>query len=102
MTATLSVKRDWLGAADRRRTWQIVLDGEAVGEIRMNDTVELPVEPGEHRLQLTSTKQRRSPERSFDAKDGAAVSFICHPQALWPLALIALAKPGHWIVLRQR
>jgi ABC-2 type transport system permease protein len=99
-TATLSLSRKWGGLIDRSREWQIEIDGNVVGSIAAQKTVELPVEPGRHVLRLNSHRHF-SPERSFEAADRQVVSFWCRAATLWPMYLAALIKPGLWISLKQ-
>ena len=98
--ATLLLSRKWGGLVDRNREWQIVIDGNVVGSIASQRTVELPVEPGRHALRLRS-HGHFSPERSFEAADGQVVSFSCRAATLWPMYLAALVKPDLWIFLKQ-
>jgi ABC-type transport system involved in multi-copper enzyme maturation permease subunit len=98
-TATLALSRRWGGLSDRNREWQIELDGNVVGSIAAQKTVELSVEPGHHTLHLRSGRHV-SPQRAFDAADGQVVRFSCHAPKLWPIYLAALVKPDLWISLR--
>jgi hypothetical protein len=106
MSATLKLERRMPGAiidlVDRKRAWQVHLDGQSVGAITRNEVLELPVDPGHHRLQLISSGTHISPERSFDVRDESIIEFRCHPQPIWPLLLMALFVPHRWIVLKQR
>jgi hypothetical protein len=106
MTATLHIERRMpmgtMPIGDRRRSWQVLLDGAPVGTIAHDEVFELGIEPGSHRVQLTSTGSHRSPERAFTAKDESFTEFACHTQPVWPLMLMALVVPGRWIALKQR
>jgi len=106
MSATLKLNRTMPGMLidieDRRRTWQVHLDGKPVGTIARNDALELPIEPGHHMLKLTSTGRRSSPERGFDAGGESESAFTCHSQPVWPLMLMALVVPKRWIVLKEQ
>lgn len=105
MTTTLRLERSMPGVTiavqDRNTSWSILLDGQEVGHIARNGTFETPVQPGTHTLQLTSTGKRRSPLRTFTARDESVVEFRCHSQPLWPLMVMALVVPGRWIALKQ-
>ena len=102
MSATLQLRRGMTMAVfDRSRSYQILLDGKHAGEIALSQTVEIPVEPGQHALQLTSTGRRRSPERIFTAAEESVTEFTCHAQPIWPLMLMALVLPGRWIALKR-
>jgi hypothetical protein len=103
MSATLKLERNMsINLIDRTRTWQVHLDGNPAGTVALNDPLELPIEPGHHTLQLTSTGRRSSPVHPFDAGDESMVEFTCHPQPIWPLQLMALAVPKRWIVLKKQ
>jgi hypothetical protein len=103
MATTLRLERGMpMAVNDRKRSWQIRLDGAAAGEIALNDTVEIEIEPGTHTLYLTSTGKRRSPARTFTAAAETVTEFACHAQPVWPLILMALVIPGRWIALKQR
>ena len=106
MSTTLKLERTMPGVAidieDRKRIWQVHLDGNPVGTIARNDVIELPIEPGHHTLQLTSTSRRSSPVRTFDARDESMTEFTCHSQPIWPLMLMALVVPKRWIVLKKQ
>jgi len=103
MDVTLRLERTMRRAfLDRKRPWQINLDGRHIGDIAQGDVLELPIEPGHHTLQLTSTGRRCSPEREFEAKSESMTEFACHSQPIWPLMLMALVVPGRWIVLKRQ
>jgi hypothetical protein len=105
MSTTLRIERAFpyaIAIGDRKRSWPILLDGQPIGQIGLNDVFEAPIEPGTHTLLLTSTGKRRSPERAFTAADESVTEFACHTQPYWPLLLMALVNPGRWIALKQR
>lgn len=60
----------------RRGPFQVLLDGNDVGSIDMHSTVEVPIKPGRHMLQVKAGRYASS-RRSFDAADGATVNFTC-------------------------
>ncbi len=98
-TATLALRRKGR-IFGHRHAWQILLDGEPAGSIANDQGVELPVEPGQHTLRLSSGRFT-SPERPFGAAGGEVVSFTCHAPLVWPQAAAAVIVPGLWISLRQ-
>ena len=67
MSATLKLTHRAIGAEVRRGTYDVVLDGEGVGSVKMNDTFETPVEPGRHTLQVRNGR-KSSRTKAFDAK----------------------------------
>lgn len=105
MTTTLRLERKMpsptIAIQDRHAIWSILLDGQNVGQISDNETFETQPLPGRHTLQLTSSGKRRSPVRTFTAKDESVIEFRCHSQPVWPLMLMALIMPGRWIALKQ-
>ena len=48
MPATLKLTHKAIGAEVRRGTYDVVVDGERAGSVEMNQTIEIPVEPGRH------------------------------------------------------
>ena len=98
-TATLALTRTGR-IFGRRQEWQILLDGKPAGSIANDRVVELPVEPGQHSLRLSSGRFT-SPERSFGAADGEVVSFTCHAPLFWPQAAALVVVPRLRISLRQ-
>ena len=52
MSATLTLTHKAIGVEVRRGSYDVVLDGECVRSVEMNDTIETPVEPGRHTLQI--------------------------------------------------
>jgi hypothetical protein len=100
--ATLRLSRIWsgLGIGLQGKTWAIVLDGTVVGRIANQETVEVAVRPGRHRLRLGEGRQV-SPERSFDVEEDEVVSFRCHGPRFWPQLVAATVVPNLWIMLRR-
>ena len=73
MAATLKLTHKAIGVEVRRGTYDVVLDGERVGSLEMNDTFETPVEPGRHTLQVRNGRNS-SRTKTFDAADGEIVA----------------------------
>jgi hypothetical protein len=46
MSATLKLTHKAIGAEVRRGAYDVVFDGQPVGSVEMNETIEIPVEPG--------------------------------------------------------
>jgi ABC-type transport system involved in multi-copper enzyme maturation permease subunit len=99
-TATLALSRKWGGLIDRNREWQIEIDGDVVGSIASQKSVELRVDAGHHTVRLSSHRHS-SPQRSFEAAAGQVVRFRCRAATLWPRYVAALIKPDLWISLKQ-
>ena len=52
MAATLKLTHKAIGVEVRRGPFDVVVDGERAGSLEMNSTLEIPVEPGRHTLQV--------------------------------------------------
>ena len=93
MPATLKLTRNVFGMELHRGTFQILLDGADTGPIQWQETIETPLEPGHHTLQIRKGRYS-SREHAFDAADGQVVSFRCHGASIWPAWLIGFAVPS--------
>jgi hypothetical protein len=93
MSVTLKVTHKAIGAEVRRGTYDVVVDGERVGSVEMNDTIEIPVEPGRHALQVRNGRKSSSPE-TFDAAEGEIVAFRCTGKRFLPIFLASFIVPG--------
>ena len=100
MSPTLVLERETVAVAElRRKPFQIILDGSPAGSIDRNQTVELPVEPGPHTLQVR-TGRYSSHARSFDAADGN-IRFRCNGAILWPQYVASLFVPTIGLKLKR-
>ena len=72
MTATLKLTRKGVGREFRRGTFDILVDGNSVGSIDWHDTIEVPVEPGRHKIRIRAGRYK-SQDHSFEAADGDMV-----------------------------
>jgi hypothetical protein len=68
MSATLRLTHKATGAEVRRGPYDVVVDGERVGSVEMNHTIEIPVEPGRHTLQVRNGRNS-SGTQTFDAAE---------------------------------
>jgi hypothetical protein len=94
MAATLRLIREGVGTELQRGTFEVVVDGKSVGTIQRHDTVEVPVEPGRHTLQIRKGGSRySSPSRTFDVADGEVANFRCHGAMMWPRYVVSVAVP---------
>jgi len=50
--ATLTLAHKAIGAEVRRGPYDVIVDGQRVGSVEMNQTIEIPIEPGQHGLQV--------------------------------------------------
>ena len=92
MSATLKLTHKAIGAEVRRGTYDVVLDGDRVGSVAMNDTIEIPVEPGRHTLQIRDGRKSSSNE-TFDAAEGEIVAFRCTGKRFLPIFLASFIVP---------
>jgi hypothetical protein len=93
MSATLKLTHKAIGAEVRRGTYDVVVDGNRVGSVEMNHTIELPVEPGRHTLQIYDGRKSSSTE-TFDAAKGGVIAFRCTGKRFLPIFLASFAVPG--------
>ncbi|HYB15858.1 MAG TPA: hypothetical protein VEF71_10360 [Streptosporangiaceae bacterium] len=66
MSATLELTHKAIGAEVRRGIYDVVFNGERVGSVEMSNTIEIPVEPGRHTLQVRNGRNSSSTQ-TFDA-----------------------------------
>jgi len=92
MSATLKLTHKAIGAEVRRGSYDVVVDGERVGSVEMNRTVEIPVEPGGHSLQVRNGR-KSSPTETFDAAEGEIVAFRCTGKRFLPIFLASFMDP---------
>ena len=93
MAATLKLTHTAIGVEVRRGTYDVVLDRERVGSLAMNNTIELPVEPGRHTLQVRNGRNS-SGTQTFDAAEGEIVAFRCTGKRFLPIFLISFVVPS--------
>ena len=100
MAATLKVTHRTIGVEVRRGPYDVFVDGARVGSVELNDTIEIPVEPGRHTLQVRSGRNS-SRTKTFDAADGETVAFRCTGKSFLPIFLASFAVPGLALQLRR-
>ncbi len=93
MSAKLKVTHKAIGAEVRRSAYDVVVDGERQGSVKMNDTLEIPVEPGHHTLQVRSGRDASSTQ-DFDAAEGEIVAFRCTGKRFLPIFLASFVVPS--------
>ena len=98
MSATLKLTHKAIGAEVRRGPYDVEVDGKPVGSVEMNDTIETPVEPGRHTLQVRNGRNSSRTE-TFDAADGEIVAFRCTGKRFLPLFLASFVVPRLALVL---
>ncbi len=92
MSATLKLTHKAIGAEVRRSTYEVVVDGERIGSVEMNDTIEIPIERGRHTLQVRNGRKTSSTE-TFDAAEGEIVFFRCTGKRFLPIFLASFIVP---------
>lgn len=92
MPATLKVTHKAIGAEVRRGTYDVVVDGARAGSVDMNHTIEIPVEPGRHTLQVRNGRNSSSTQ-AFDAVEGEVVAFRCTGKRFLPIFLASFVVP---------
>jgi hypothetical protein len=99
MAATLKVTHKATGVEVRRGTYDVVVDGQQVGSVEMNNTIETPIDPGHHTLQV---RNRRNLSRTvtFDAIEDQVVAFRCTGKRFLPIFLASFVVPHLALSLR--
>jgi hypothetical protein len=59
----------------------------------MNNTIEMPVEPGRHTLQIRNGR-KSSRSKTFDAAEGEIVAFRCTGKSILPIFLVSFVIPS--------
>jgi hypothetical protein len=93
MSATLRLTHKSIGVEVRRGPYDVVVDGQRVGSVEMNDTMETPVEPGRHTLQVRNGRKSSSAD-TFDAAEGEIVAFRCTGKRFLPIFLASFIVPS--------
>jgi hypothetical protein len=93
MAATLKVTHKAIGVEVRRGPFDVVVDGQRAGSVEMNNTIEIPVEPGRHTLQVRNGRNSSGAE-TFDAAEGETVAFKCTGKRFLPIFLISFVVPS--------
>jgi hypothetical protein len=70
-----------------RGTFDVMVDGKSVGSIKWHETIEVPLEPGQHTVQVRKDRYA-SAVRAFDAAEDGLVAFRCNRRR-HPLILAA-------------
>jgi hypothetical protein len=99
MTATLRLTHKAIGVEVRRGTFDVVVDGEPVESLEMNDTIEIPIEAGHHNLQVRNGRNS-SRILTFDAAEGQVIAFRCTGKRFLPIFLLSFVVPRLALSLR--
>ena len=93
MATTLRLTHRAIGVEIRRGPYDVVLDGERVGTVELNDQIEMPLEPGRHTLQVRNGRNS-SRTKTFDAAEGETVAFRCSGKSILPIFLLSFVVPS--------
>jgi hypothetical protein len=100
MTATLKMTHKAIGAEVRRGAYDVVVDGQRAGSVDMNATIEIPVGPGRHTLQVRSGRNSSRTE-TFEAAESQTVAFRCTGKSFLPIFLASFVVPSLALQLRR-
>jgi hypothetical protein len=92
MSATLKLTHKAIGAEVRRDSYDVVVDDQRIGSVKMNDTIEIPIDLGRHTLQVRDGRKSSSTE-IFDATEDAIVVFRCTGKRFLPVFLASFIFP---------
>jgi hypothetical protein len=93
MPATLRLTHKTIGAEVRRGTYDAMVDGQRAGSVELNETIDIPVEPGRHTLQVRSGRNS-SRTKTFDVGDGDIASFRTGGKNILPVFLLSFVVPS--------
>ena len=100
VSTTLKVIHSAIGAEVRRAPYDVLVDGQLVASVEMNDAVEIPVEPGRHSLQVRSGRDRSGRE-DFEIAEGQVVEYRATGKRFLPLFLASFVFRGLALVLER-
>jgi hypothetical protein len=101
MAATLTLMHKAIGAEVRRGTYDIVVDGQSAGSLEMNATIEIPVQPGRHTVQVRNGRNSSRTE-TFDVAEGETVAFRCTGKRFLPIFLASFIVPSLALTLTRQ
>jgi hypothetical protein len=84
-----------------RGVFDVTLDGKSIGSIKSHETLDIPIESGQHMLRLRSGRYS-SRDHSFDVADGEVANIRCHGTIIWPTFVISLLVPNLAISVKQQ
>ena len=98
MESTIRVTREPRGRRDRLRAYSVVVDSQAAGKLRRGQTLELPVAPGAHSVQI-AIDWARSPAVDVDLFPGETVDLRCAPNTAQPALVGITTGRGKYVRL---
>jgi hypothetical protein len=90
---TLKLTHKTIGVEIRRGTYDVVADGKPAGSVELNETIDMPVEPGHHTLQVRNGRNS-SRTKTFNAAEGDTVAFRCGGKSILPIFLLSFVVPS--------
>ena len=99
MAATLKLTHKAIGVEVRRGTFDVVVDGERVGSLEMNDTIEVPIGAERHTLQVRNGRNL-SRTLTLDPAEGKVAAFRCTGKTFLPIFLVSFVVPRLALSLR--
>jgi hypothetical protein len=93
MSATLKLTHKTIGVEVRRGTYDAVVDGNPAGSVEVNETIDIPVEPGRHTLRVRNGRNS-SRTKTFDVTEGETASFRCGGKSILPIFLLSFVVPS--------
>ena len=100
MSATLKLTHKTIGVEVRRGTYDVVVDGKRAGSLELNETIDIPVEPGRHTLQVRNGRNS-SRTQAFDAAEDQVIAFRCSGKRVLPIFLVSFAVPSLALKLKR-
>jgi len=100
MCATLRLTHKTIGVEVRRGTYDVLVDGKHAGSLELNETVDLPVEPGRHTVQVRSGRNS-SRTKAFDVAADEIASFRCSGKSILPIFLLSFVVPSLALSLKR-
>ena len=70
-----------------------MVDGQRAGSLKLNETVDIPVEPGRHTVQVRNGRNS-SRTKTFDVVEGEIASFRCSGKSPLPIFLLSFVVPS--------
>ena len=100
MSATLKVTHRTIGVEVRRGTYEVMVDGGTAGSVDLNDSIDIPIKPGRHTLQVRNGRNS-SRIKTFDVADGEIASSRCGGKSILPIFLLSFVVPSLALTLRR-
>lgn len=102
--AVVRVRRDTNLYGDRGRRYRVLLDDREAGSVKWGETLDLPIEPGAHRLRV-QLDWSGSPTIPFNVSAGEVAEFVCRPRRAAALAIVSVIRSikhrDEWVILER-